>query len=653
MDRTAQAHLPQARTAESTPEEVVDGSTDPGLDADLEGDKYWNRYTNEMAGTGFAAVLRRLPALLREAFGLAWTASRRDTAATIVLQTLAGVLTAVGLLATKGVLEQLLAAGPTPERIRAAVPALAWMAAAIAIRSGLSQAAGLAQARLLPTVRAAAELSLLAVTTRVELAAFDGDAYAEDLQRARQRGMISTGLLVSYAIDVLTAAVRFAGVGIALVVIHPVLLPVLILAALPSGWAAVKAARVGYLGQVQWNARMRRTWTVGHLLTARRHAPEVRGYDLGGYLFDRYRLLLGGIVTTDLQVAGQQARARTLGAMGTGIGICGVYMLLGVLLNDGSLPLAVAGAAVFAIQAGNGAFSNLVFAINSLYENALYVRDLTDVRERTLARAERTSTHTAPAPHEIELRDVTLTYPDTERPALDGVSLTIRAGQTIALVGPNGGGKSSLAKLLAATYSPTTGRVLWDGVDTVDFAPAQLREHLAVVGQDVAQWPLTAREAIRIGGHHQPTTQHHIETAARRAGAHDMITELPNGYTTLLDKEFKGGSELSQGQWQRLAAGRAFFRDAPVLICDEPSAALDPRAEHALFEELIARGGDKITVLITHRLANVRRADAIYLIDHGRIVEHGTHDQLLAAGGTYAELFSLQASGYLAERPTS
>ena len=205
--------------------------------------------------------------------------------------------------------------------------------------------------------------------------------------------------------------------------------------------------------------------------------------------------------------------------------------------------------------------------------------------------------------------------------------------------------KTTLSKLLAGLYQPERGRVRWDGTDLAEVDTHALRERIAVVAQDHTHWPLSARRNVTMSS---PDDERRLGDAARLSGADEVVAELAYGWDTLLDRRFAAGQELSGGQWQRMAAARGFYRDAPLLVCDEPTAALDARAEHRLFESIHehARRTGSAVVLITHRLASVRMADRIYVLDRGRIVAHGTHEQLMDAGGLYAELYTLQASAY-------
>jgi ATP-binding cassette subfamily B protein len=248
------------------------------------------------------------------------------------------------------------------------------------------------------------------------------------------------------------------------------------------------------------------------------------------------------------------------------------------------------------------------------------------------------------------VEDVSFTYPSATTPAVTNVSMEIGAGEIVALVGENGSGKTTLAKLLCRLYLPHGGRVLWDGVDTASVDPDGLRRSVAVIFQDFLHYALPAAENIGMGRHQRIGDAEAIRGAALHAGADDFLAKLPSGYETVLGPEFEGGKELSVGQWQRVALARAFFRDAPFIILDEPTAALDARAEHELFESIRTLCRGRSVLLISHRFSSVRSADRIYVLDGGRVVESGSHDELMALSGRYADLFTLQAAAYLAPR---
>jgi ATP-binding cassette subfamily B protein len=246
----------------------------------------------------------------------------------------------------------------------------------------------------------------------------------------------------------------------------------------------------------------------------------------------------------------------------------------------------------------------------------------------------------------VEVDRVSFTYPGSRRPALNDVSIRIDAGEIIALVGENGSGKTTLAKLLAVLYEADSGSIRWDGADIRGFDRAGLRRAIAIIFQDFIRYELTARENIS-AGRGGAGDDAAIAAAAHQAGADRFLEELPLGYDTILSKQFKGGRDLSLGQWQRVALARAFYRDAPFVILDEPSSALDPRAEHDLFARIRTLLAGRTVLFISHRFSTVRSADRIYVMGNGRIVEQGTHDELMAHGGSYAELFTLQAAAYL------
>jgi ATP-binding cassette subfamily B protein len=256
-------------------------------------------------------------------------------------------------------------------------------------------------------------------------------------------------------------------------------------------------------------------------------------------------------------------------------------------------------------------------------------------------------TATVDAPfRRLVVENVSFTYPGTDRAVLREVSLEIRAGEVVALVGVNGCGKTTLAKLLCQLYRPQSGRILWDVTDTASIDPRSTRKSIAVVFQDFVRYQLDARANVALGRPGRPDDWGAVVEASRSAGAHEFLAALPRGYDTVLSRAFAGGEDLSIGQWQRVALARAFYRDAAFLVLDEPTAALDARAEQDLFESLRQLCRGRSVLFISHRLSSVRSADRIYVLDHGEIVEQGSHDDLVVTGGLYAELFTLQAAAY-------
>ncbi|MEV5324556.1 ABC transporter ATP-binding protein [Nonomuraea sp. NPDC052634] len=604
----------------------------------------WSVHTDKMAEVGFLTIARRLPSLVGQALRMAWQASPRDTLATVVLNLLGGLFTAFGLLATTGVLTALFSEGPTPDRVMAALPSLALVGAAAVLRSSVQAGAGWAQSRLTPQIARHTEERLYGLTSRVELVSYDDPDFHDSLERATSRGVAVPGSVVSSAIDVVTAVIGIGAAAGVLGVLHPVLLPLLLLAVLPDAWAAVRSARMRYTAMYSLIPVARRKWIIGDLMASRSCAAEVRSFSMRGFLLRMYDVVARAQQDVLLRLARRQTVTRLVGDALGGIGTALVYVALGVLLAIGAIPLAVAGTAVLAIRSGQTSLANLMYATNHLYEQGLYFTDFLDF----CAEAERrvTRPRSRPAPDRfsaITADNVTFTYPGADGPALRGVSVEIKQGEVIAFVGENGSGKTTLAKILAGLYEPDSGTVRWDDTDLREVGPDELRLRTAVIAQDHTRWPLAARYNITMGTDKGEPALH---AAASVAGADEVIAELPHGYRTLLDRRFKDGHELSGGQWQRIAVARGFHRDALLLICDEPTAALDARAEHALFERVRAHSDGRTVLLITHRLASVRYADRIYVLDHGEVTEQGDHDTLMALNGLYADLYTLQAAAY-------
>jgi len=604
----------------------------------------WYDHGEAAATARFSAGARRLPALIGQAMRLAWRAGRTDTVTTVALNLMSGVFTALGLLATTGVLDALLASGPTPDRVRAALPSLLLVGGAGVVRSLLSAAAGWAQSRLTPRVQQRVEMELYEVTSRIDLASYDDSEFYEALMRAEGPGSSAAQQVVSSTVDIVTGATSFAAAGIAITALHPVLLPLLLVTAVPEAWAAIRIARSRYLMMLETIGPRYHSVILGDLLSNRRYAADLRSYTLQGLLLAQYRRVAGVYRDAQLQLARRNVAVRLGGDAGSGLASGLVYLALGLLLAAAWLPLAVAGTAVLAIRTSRSALSQLIHAVNDCYEQGLYLTDYTTFL--ATARTHLPPPATAEVPEDfstISVENVSFTYPGADEPTLRDVSLTLPAGQIMALVGENGSGKSTLAKLLAHLYTPGTGRIRWDGVDLADADSDAVRSRIAVIAQAHAHWPMTARANVVLADENAAAR---LGRAAASAGTDEVVADLPSGWDTMLDRRFKDSHELSGGQWQRIAVSRGFYRDSPLIICDEPSSNLDARAEHTLFEAIRRHMRGRTVVLITHRLANIRDADAIHVLEHGRITASGTHDELMAREGTYRDLYLLQAAAY-------
>ncbi|WP_422734961.1 ABC transporter ATP-binding protein [Micromonospora sp. WMMD558] len=609
---------------------------------------WWETGVRARAEAGLFAVFAELPRLVAQAVAISWRADRLRTSVVAVATIGAGAMAAGGLLATQRALVELFAGGPTADKVLAALPALAVLAAVTGIRAGLGIATGYAVNGLTPRVDREVERGLFEVTTAVRLDAFDADAFADDMERAT-RGTDSAISLVQSSMNLIAGLVGLLAVAVAVLVIHPLLLVALLVATVPNAWAALRAGHLRYRTYIAGSVRRRRLWILHRLMAERASAPELRSYGLRQFLLDQYDRVMDTETGIQLALARRVTTTTAVGALVGGLATAVVYVLLGLLLIEGQIPLAAAATCVIAVQAAQRSLSTVTFQIDAVYTEGQHFGDYTGFMARAAAYLPDPAGTPRPAPgplREVAVRGVTLHYPERDTPAVDGVTLAIRAGQTVAFVGENGSGKTTLAAMIATLRTPTGGAVEWNGRPVAEWDLARVRARIAVVTQEYHRWPFTAATNIAVGDVDREARQDRIESAAARAAAHEMIKGLPYGYETLLDRTFAKGQDLSGGQWQRITAARGFLRDADLLIMDEPSSALDPRAEDALFQAIRDRHGRATTILITHRLANVRHADRIFVLHEGALVESGTHDELIAAGGRYADLFTLQAAGY-------
>ena len=610
-------------------------------------DRAWEAFDNELIGTrSFSGLTRRLPLLFGYFARIAWESSRLNCVSMVTADLVNGSMSVLRLFGTTAVLTSLFTGAPTLDRLKAALPALLFILAVSIFRTGMTLIADWNEDRLMPDVARTVERRLYAATTQVELAAFDTPGFYDALQRARGRGQSEATHVIQLAISMMTGLVSLLAAIFVLGTLSPLLVPLTLVAALPDAWAALRSARMRYQVSYELGVRRRRKLILADLMADRWAAPEVRSFNMRDFLLRSYDVLAKYERSVRLRLARRQSLVRLAGDAAGGIGIGIVYLVLGLLVAAGWIGLPQAGTAMLSIQLAVSALSGLLLTANQCYESGLYVNDYLTFCQQAERNTTTTPTGTLPAPKGfsvIRTSGLSFTYPGMDRPALTDVSVEIRRGEVIALVGENGSGKSTLAKLLAGLYEPTSGEILWDERSMADMDREELRERIAVILQDYNRWPMTALENITLG---RPRDDQLLAKSTIAAGAERLINSFPDGYDTPLDRRFRGGVEPSGGQWQRIAAARGFYRDGDLLICDEPTASLDARAEHAIFEMIREHSAGSTVLLITHRLASVRYADRIYVLDHGRVVEHGNHDTLLADGGLYAELYTLQASAY-------
>jgi ATP-binding cassette subfamily B protein len=391
----------------------------------------------------------------------------------------------------------------------------------------------------------------------------------------------------------------------------------------------------------------RRANYLSEVLSIEAFAKEMRIWDLSHYFLSLIQNLRTRFIQENIQLSKKQALA---GFGGESVSTVGYYTAYGLVILGviaGKLTIGDLTMYAGAFSRSQSLFENLLKSIANMVEIQLFAQNLAiflSLEPEIVAPAEPLS---APvAPRELRVVDLAFTYPGTTRQVLKNINFSVRPGECVAIVGANGSGKTTLAKLLLRLYDPDQGQICVDDRDIRQLDPAHLRQQMAVVFQDYARYQLSVRENIGFGQLEKMADLAQIRQVAGQVGIDTALNRLPAGYETVLGRQFEGGSELSLGQWQRVAVARALLRDAPILILDEPTAAMDAQAEYELYQQLRALARDRMTILISHRFSTVRMADRILVLEDGEIVEEGTHDTLLAQNTRYSYLFKLQASSY-------
>ncbi|MFF4859934.1 ATP-binding cassette domain-containing protein [Streptomyces rubiginosohelvolus] len=582
----------------------------------------------------------QIPAVLGRIARLSWRTDRRAVQLLVLCQVLTGVSAAVLLTATARAMGPVLSSGPVAERLHSALPALLVVTSAAALGRVASAVATYGERRITPRLTSQMDSALVEAVCRVEAAAYAQDGFS-DRQEAAEMGVTRTHVMVTDAQRFMSALIRMVTAAGVLSVLHPLLLPLLLLAVLPAGIGALLNARVDY--EIHYsnisdrNVRgMMRWWA-----TTSKYGDEVRANSMTDYLVYWYRALSERCDRRTLAAAPRTLRIALLCSLAGGVFLLTTWGALAWLAATGRVDPAVAATAVIAVQTTLAALSQVVINGAAVFHTSLYLGDMQHFLDDATARAPKRGRQQLAAPvEEIRLDEVVYQYPGKDKPAVDGVSLTLKRGQILAIVGANGSGKSTLTRLLTGIYLPDKGRTTWNGTDLADVDPADVWRCTGLVPQIFAQWPLRVRENVTLG---QPRTHDDgpVWEAIDAVGLREAIDDLPSGLDTLLARDIFGGFEFSGGQWQRTAASRALYRKPELLILDEPTSQMDPRGEHQIFEQIKAIAADRITIVVTHRLENTRIADHIIVMEHGRITEQGRYDDLVHGGGTFAELLEL------------
>jgi ATP-binding cassette subfamily B protein len=423
---------------------------------------------------------------------------------------------------------------------------------------------------------------------------------------------------------------------------------IVVVAAVPAALVRARFSGRMYRWQRETTVADRKSWYYHWLLTDGTRAKEMRLFALGDLFRDWFRDIRRVLRGERLRITFRRSAADLGAGVFATLAIFGTFAYIVYETVQGVIT--VGGMVMYyqALQTGLSSLQSLLGGLAGLYEDNLfltYLYDFLALEPKVLEPA-----HPRPVPRPmsegIVFDEVSFRYPDTVRTALQTVSLRVRPGEVAALVGPNGSGKTTLVKLLCRLYDPSAGRICVDGVDLREVSATELRSSISVIFQDYSQYQMSARTNIWVGNAELDPHDEVIEAAARDSGAHEVIESLGNGYETILGKWFEDGEELSIGEWQKVALARAFVRDAQILVLDEPTSALDPNAEWKVFEHIRGLAQGKAVILISHRFSTVRMADRIHILDGGRVIETGTHEELMELGGTYAGMYEVQARAY-------
>src|SRR3984893_13961435 len=638
----------------------VEGPPEPEGPKDLRG--RWLSFKQSVTGTTAA-----LPRVLR----LVWDASPAITLGLFATTAIAGVIPAVSAWTSKLLInavvqgifihkthlpdQESFSLGPLHTPVFTAVGGIVFLAVLqlllFAITALLGTIRNITQQLLQNAVSIRIQLMVMEKAASLDLAFYEDPASYDLLRRAQTDSINRPVMMISTAFGLVQTLLTFITMIALLVAVSPLLALIALVSPIP---AFIADTRYGWWGYniARWGSRLlRRMNYLVTLVTTDRFAKEDKLFCLGGYVIARYKLIAEAFYASQRrQVARRYLTGFAWGNLST-IATSLTYLYVALQAIAGRLTLGDLTLYTAAAQSVQGSIQGILSGFSGMYEHNLYLNNLFELMATKPSMPVAPVAQPVPSPMRGEIRfdNVSFAYPGADKTALNNLSFTVKAGETLAVVGRNGAGKTTLFKLICRLYDPIAGRVLIDGIDVRDFEPDELREQIGAMFQDYVDYQATASENIGLGNVPQITDREAIIDASRQGGADELIAALPDGYDTALGKWFDAGVNLSGGEWQKVALARAFMRDARILLLHEPTSALDAQAEYDLFERLRSLTMGRTAVYISHRFSAVRRADRIIFLENGRLVEDGTHEDLLRLDGRYARLFRMQASAYTGE----